>query len=166
MHNGREILDRAQDSQTEENTVRADLLASMNRGPRTSFVVDYLGIDFDGNALGPKTSKLSIDPFDDERKISDLPLYPIKYAEASNGLSARGSASLEESTSLWAALLQRGRRFVELANAKHMKHCEYRGMTLDDDPELVRGNHSGHFMRMVDPCAGRQPCHRGYELLL
>lgn len=137
VHNGREILQR----DPNELKTGADLL--LTRGPRNPFVIDYFGIDFDGEVLGPISSQYLIEPFDGEKKIAELSLFPMEYAKKPAGASANRittSLTLNPSLSLRDALVERGSRFRKLANAKHMAHCEYRGMTIayeDIDPELV-----------------------------
>ena len=85
------------------------------------FVIDCLHLDFDGEKFGPVRRKFTIDEYDEEKSIKRLDIYPLRFAI--------------DKIDLENELVQRGRRFVELAGIKHMT---YSGLTLGELQEEVR----------------------------
>jgi len=87
---------------------RASLAA---KPAHTSLTVTCAYLDFDGTRLGHITKKFEIEPFDGERLITSLPVYPLRFAPGS-----------ERGQSLRQTLIQRGLMFLDAAKIAHMYH--------------------------------------------
>lgn len=70
-------------------------------------------IDFDGTWIGPVKQMFSISPFEGEKVVVTLPIYPLRFLKRPN---------------IPAVLVERGKQFVKVAA---MKHMHYSGLTLD-----------------------------------
>ncbi|KAH6874048.1 hypothetical protein B0T10DRAFT_588244 [Thelonectria olida] len=100
-------------------------------------------IHFNGNELGPVSETFSIKKFDGERAVTALEIYPLrfhvlKHMDAQTIKSKQTGAQLEEAVakgvaSLRRTLIDRGRRFIEVAGVKHMY---YAGLTVDTHDEV------------------------------
>lgn len=86
----------------------------------SSFNIDCVIFDFDGEKFGPVQDTIKIFEHDDERLISKFDVYPIDYAER----------EVEASKTL----LDRGRRF---AVYRDFQHKRYEALSLDDPQEEV-----------------------------
>lgn len=75
--------------------------------------VHCVHIDFDGTWIGPVKQTLSISRFEGEKDVASLPVYPLRFLMKPN---------------IHVALVERGKKFVEVAA---MKHMHYSGLTLD-----------------------------------
>lgn len=85
--------------------------------------IDCVRFDFYGDVFGPVQTTVDIFPFDDERSIVELEVYPVDFAENKSALKK--------------TLLMRGRRFAAFGDFKHQN---YAGLSLGDPPEEVRRN--------------------------
>ena len=84
------------------------------------FIVDCVRYDFNGDNFGPVQDNISIKEYDDYRKVTDLDVYPIDFAE---------NAALLKDT-----LVKRGRQF---AAHREFKHKRYSGLSLGEVQEEV-----------------------------
>ena len=111
----REIDD---ESESEER-----LLDSLRSSPleMTSFIIDCFSIDFDGSKLGPKSRRFVIPAFTGKRKMDALELRP--------------SFTFAQHESLYQEMVERGRRFTQIADGTHKR---YSGATLRESNELMR----------------------------
>lgn len=103
----------------------------------TSFIIDCFSIDFDGSKLGPKSKRFVIPAFTGKRKIDALELRP--------------SFTLAQHESLYQEMVERGRRFTQIADGTHKR---YSGVTLRESKELMyssRHNHIIHDEEVPDP---------------
>ena len=158
VHNGREILDIGQDPPPapgyNQNPFAprdplgpsrlSDKAMNIFGGgpiPRNDFAVQCASIELNAtSALGPAVTRYYIEPYENKKKISELSLYPIEYGPQHVHPTLEHIDPLpagENSTPLWNALQERGKRYYDLVDAKHAAHCEYRGMTADAIPEMV-----------------------------
>jgi hypothetical protein len=83
----------------------------------SSFVIDCVYIDFDGQRLGPVSQKFVIPRFHGEREITSLDIFPIRFAKDGDAKS----------------LIKRGRDFVHVTGIEPM---HYAGATLDSGVEV------------------------------
>ncbi|RMJ18392.1 hypothetical protein CDV36_001928 [Fusarium kuroshium] len=64
------------------------------RGTWTPLIVDYYTMEFDGHRIGPVRGRRQIRHYTGERKITDLPIYPLRFhkktEEMMQQLTARG----------------------------------------------------------------------------
>jgi hypothetical protein len=89
-------------------------------------------IDFDGKQLGPLLRKVRIPRFDNEKTVTSLEVFPIRFAEEKIG--AHSSDTNEKSRkTLREQFIDRGKLFMDMTGFKHMK---YNGMTLDTRDEV------------------------------
>lgn len=80
------------------------------------FVIYYASLDFDGKMFGAKHQSIRIRPYRDVVAVTDLPVYPLAFADS----------LLPE------RLISRGREFEQLTiKARHRK---YRGVNLLEEP--------------------------------
>lgn len=140
VQNGREIMNQPRERGQGKDAV-IDPFASLDRARTNPFTIDYFAIDFDGTEFGARLSHLDIEPYEGEKRVIDLELYPIAYGKSERHTPTSGSDSASITPScgitLREALIERGRKFKEYASASQSGHCEYRGMTIDSDPEMV-----------------------------
>ena len=87
----------------------------------SAFKIDCVKLDFDGEVFGPVMETISILQFDEERKITELDVYPIQFD---------GNESM-----LRATLVKRGEHF---ATYRDFKHKKYAGLSLGHLEEEVR----------------------------
>lgn len=83
------------------------------------FVVQCLYIDYDGEEFGPRQEIFKINFFEEECKIEDLPVFPLKYKQGE---------SLD-------TLLAAGKRYRDIADT--FAHREYIGLSAEDHREWV-----------------------------
>lgn len=86
------------------------------------FVIDAYYIDFDGRRLIPVRRRFTIQPYEGERDIRKLDVYPVEYA-------SDWQASMK-------SLAARGRKFVDSIYTSAVTHVEYRGVDLKTKDEL------------------------------
>lgn len=84
------------------------------------FKLDCIKFDFDGEVFGALQETLSLVDYNDEKKITELEVYPIEFADDQAVLNRR--------------LIERGRQF---ANFREFKHMIYAGLSLGDPQEEV-----------------------------
>ena len=90
------------------------------RSQVSSFNIDCVRFDYDGEKFGPVQDSISIFKYEEDRMITKLDVYPVSYAEKPDEL-------LE-------MLLDRGRRFAEY---KGFQHRRYEGLSLGEPQEEV-----------------------------
>ncbi|KAL9083867.1 MAG: hypothetical protein Q9165_008337 [Trypethelium subeluteriae] len=105
-----EISIRSWKSAADKDNARAAKNRSVRTYWRNDFVLDSFGTAFDGTHYGTAYERFRIKPFDSEKLITDLDVYPTKF-------HPQEKDELEK-------LLQRGRRFREL---DHPSHKMYEG---------------------------------------
>jgi len=89
-------------------------------------------IDFDGKNLGPRVRKVRIPRYDNEKAVTSLEVFPLRFAE--QRIRAQTSRKDgEPKMSLRDTLIKRGRRFMDMTGFKHM---HYSGLTLDTRDEV------------------------------
>lgn len=89
---------------------------------QTSLTVTCAYLDFDGTRLGHVTKKFKIEPFEGERVITSLPVYPLRFAPRSEG-----------GQPLRQKLVQRGVMFPDAAKIAHMYHS---GLAVETGEEI------------------------------
>ena len=87
----------------------------------TPFIIDCFSIDSDGNKIGPKSLRFVISNYSGNRKVDALEVCPSFFHP--------------QPEKLYQALVERGRRFTQLA---HGSHKRYSGLTLRESRELWR----------------------------
>lgn len=97
-----------------------DQIQPVNR--MNPFVIHAWFIDFSGSAFTPVRRRVIIQPYTQERNITDLEVYPIEYADDSEKLKR--------------ALIERGKKFVKLADPKSSSYCDCNGEDLATKEEL------------------------------
>ena len=134
------IYDRSWDEESDtEEKARDSIRGSPTN--MTPFVIDCFSIDFDGNRLGPKSRRFVILPYNGKRKTNALEVcLPFFHPQHEK---------------LYGEMIQRGRRFTQLANGTHKR---YSGMTLRESRELwdmsmSASNYIIHEEEVLDPSA-------------
>ena len=132
------IRDRSweDDSDTEE---RARDLIRSSPSNATPFIIDCFSIDFDGTRMGPKSKRFVIPSFIGKRKVDSLEICP--------------SFSPPQPGMVHQAMIDRGRRFTQLAGGTHKR---YSGTTLRESKELWEStyyywNYVIHEEEVLDP---------------
>ena len=96
-----------------EDKSRADY-QNDDRGSKVSpFKIDCVRLDFDAEKYGPVQEEMNINHYDEERKIVELQVYPIRFAD--------------DELELRQNLMKRGQHFIEY---REFKHKWYAGMTI------------------------------------
>lgn len=100
-------------------------------------------ISFDGKQLGPVLKTFSIGKFDGEREVTSLPIYPLRFQVLKDPIfqtlqTQQENSELEEVVNnrlaeLRQRLIDRGRKYVEVAAGKHM---HYAGVTVEAREEV------------------------------
>ena len=114
------------DSETEERLWDAIRSSPLEMTP---FIIDCFSIDFDGSKLGPKSRRFAIPTFTGKRKM--------------DALEVRPSFSFAQHERLYQEMVERGRRFTQIADSTHKK---YSGATLRESRELI---HSARFNHII-----------------
>ncbi len=116
------IDDRSWEDESEtEEKVRDSIRSSPAN--TTPFIIDCFLIDYDGNRVGPKSRRFVISTFNGKRKLDTLePRPPYSFPQHEN---------------LQRELVERGRRFTQLANGIHQR---YSGTTVRESRELWERN--------------------------
>ena len=89
----------------------------------TPFIIDCFSIDFDGDRLAPKSRRFVIPKYNGNRKVDTLEICP--------------SFSHPQHGRVYQAMVERGRRFTQLADKSHK---QYSGTTLRESRELWQSN--------------------------
>ena len=95
----------------------------------TPMTITCVYIDFDGKQLGPVTKEFHFNPFNGEKSVTSLELYPLRFAKRSSrdeiyDISARAFRDM---------LIRRGKKFIDTARVKHM---HYNGHTVGSGDEV------------------------------
>lgn len=117
--NDRDWEDESETEEKARDTVRSSSSIT------TPLMIDCFSIDFDGNRLGPKSRRFVVPMFPGKRKVNMLEVYP--------------SFSLSQHEKRRNQLIERGRKFTQLANGTHKK---YSGMTVRETRELLEAGYS------------------------
>lgn len=102
-------------------------------------------LDFDGKRIGPVQNIFHIQLYEGYRPVKSLEVYPLRYSE--NG-QRTGDSSLSQ------RLIDRGRKFIEVATVKHM---HYNGPAFDsgddvDSPVVIDFEEARpHFKKTLRP---------------
>lgn len=83
--------------------------------------VDVFYFDFDGRNFGPVERRFKIVSFEGEKKVTDLPLFPLRFHK--------------HATSIRSQMLDRGTKFCDLCTVVHR---EYNGLSAVEPKEQVR----------------------------
>ncbi|KAH7310890.1 hypothetical protein B0I35DRAFT_482168 [Stachybotrys elegans] len=84
----------------------------------TRLMMYCVSVDFDGKSLGPVAKTVSISPYEGSKDVATLPVYPLK---------------LSKDSGLRDALINRGKKFLQVAGVKHM---HFSGLTLEKRDEV------------------------------
>lgn len=82
--------------------------------------IDVFSYDFDGQTFGPVETRITVVSFDGLKKVTDLPIYPLRFRE---------DAALFETR-----MLGRGQKYRELLT---IPHWEYNGLSVVEPQEQV-----------------------------
>ena len=99
----------------------------------SSFRIDCVRLDFDGNVYGPVQEAIQIDDYNEEKKITELEVYPIGFSDDEPGLRE--------------FLTKRGAHF---ATYHEFKHKSYAGFNLREPSEEVRYRLFGLFVSVAN----------------
>lgn len=83
--------------------------------------VDVFYFDFDDRNFGPVEKRLRIISFDEEKKVTDLPLFPLRFHKDTSKIRSQ--------------MLDRGTKFCDLCT---IVHREYNGLSAVEPKEQVR----------------------------
>lgn len=131
--NDRDWEDESETEEKARDTIRGSSSIT------TPLIIDCFSIDFDGNRLGPKSRRFVVPTYTGKRKVDVLEIYP--------------SFSLPQHEKRRQELIERGRKFTQLANGTHKK---YSGMTLRETRELLEAgisywNYTIHAEEVLKP---------------
>ncbi|KAL8652056.1 MAG: hypothetical protein Q9210_002906 [Variospora velana] len=87
------------------------------------FTVDVFYFDFDGQKFGPVERRLELVSYEGEKKILDLPIYPLRFHKDADGFMA--------------TMLARGQKFRELSIPNKYPHREYSGLSVGEPQEQI-----------------------------
>ena len=87
------------------------------------FTLDVFYFDYDGQKFGPVERRLELVSWEGEKKITDLPLYPLRFRK--------------DAAQFKATLLERGMKFRELSATNDYPHREYSGLSVGEPQEQV-----------------------------
>ena len=82
----------------------------------TRYSIDLWNLDYNGRSFGRCLEYATIQPFQGERAITSLPVYPTRFHVDAPG-----------ETPMWDRLITRGKRFVQLTK---QTYCDYKGYTV------------------------------------
>ena len=82
--------------------------------------VDVFYFDYDGRNFGPVEKRFRILPFEGEKKVTDLPIFPLRFRK--------------DATSIRSQMLARGTKFCDLCAVVHR---EYNGLSAVEPKEQV-----------------------------
>ncbi|PWY90984.1 hypothetical protein BO70DRAFT_410604 [Aspergillus heteromorphus CBS 117.55] len=104
--------------------------SSVNKPENTAFRVTCVYVDFDGKSLGPVSRIFAIKPFDGQRDLTALEIYPLhlhplKRADfgESEWAEVETLSPSNRSSRFRQQLIDRGRKFLEVAAVKHMYYA-------------------------------------------
>lgn len=80
--------------------------------------IHCVSVDFDGVSIGPVRQSFTVSRFDGQKDVDALPVYPLRFSRIP-GLRQR--------------LIERGRKFIEVAG---MKHMHYTGLALETHSDV------------------------------
>lgn len=135
------VYDRNWEEESESEDKACDVIKG-SPSNMTPFIIDCFSIDFDGNRLGPKSRRFVIPKYSCKRKVDAFEICP--------------SFLNPQHEKVYQAMVERGRRFTQLANGSHKR---YSGTTLRESRELwqARATHMGwvnyiiHDEEVLDP---------------
>ena len=126
---GRSILDTANKSNFNDYDREWDFESETEERARdtirssgshvTPFIIDCFSIDFDGDRLGPKPKRIVIPKYNGNRKVDAFEVCPLGFHPQRENVSR--------------VLVQRGRRFTQLATGTHHS---YSGTTLRESRDI------------------------------
>lgn len=102
-----------------ESVYKAESVSAMS-----VFTVDLFYFDFDGQKFGPVEQRMEMVSFEGEKRITDLPLYPLRFRK--------------DAAQFKANMLERGKKFRGLANTADYPHREYNGLSVVEPQEQVK----------------------------
>ena len=117
--NDRDWEDESETEEKARDTIRG------SSSSITPLIVDCFWIDYDGNRMGPRSRRFVVPAFPGKRNLDALELQPAFF--------------LPQHEEVRRELIQRGRKFTQLANGTHKK---YSGTTLRETRELWEGGSS------------------------
>jgi hypothetical protein len=85
------------------------------------FIIKAFSYDFNGAVIGVVEHTFIIPRFEGRRLITSLPCFPIRFAREAVEVSQYRQK-----------IIDRGRKFVELATNSQNIHCQYSGLTLEE----------------------------------
>ena len=112
------INDRDWEDESETEEMARDTIRGSSSS-MTPIVIDCFRIEFDGNTMGPRSRRFVVSAFPGKRNLDALELLPAFY--------------LPQHEEVRQELVQRGRKFTQLANGAHKN---YSGTTLRETREL------------------------------
>lgn len=87
------------------------------------FSVDVFYFDFDGQKFGPVEQRIQLVSYEGEKRITDLPLCPLRFRK--------------DAAQFRAKMLARGEKFRELSITNDYPHREYSGLSVGEPQEQV-----------------------------
>ncbi|KAI9736752.1 MAG: hypothetical protein M1834_000956 [Cirrosporium novae-zelandiae] len=116
------LFDYGQDVRTKEGK-SIQILKGLNESPSEAFIVEAYCLDFDGSMFGPKQKRFNIPRYEGLKDITALSIFPLSHDPTQRETHSTA--------------LQRGERFLGYLNESKVAHCQYTGLTLDEQPEQV-----------------------------
>ena len=112
------VYDRMWEDESETEEKAQDAIRSSPSNV-SAFIIDCFSLDFDGNRLGPKSTRSVISRYSGKRKVNTFEMCPSLFHP--------------QQEKLYRVMVDRGRRFTQLANGTHKR---YSGSTLRESREL------------------------------
>jgi hypothetical protein len=109
----------------QEGIVSPSIVKSVEGGVNgRPYQIKLWNISFDGLSFGLVTDEVCIFPFEGERAIASIPVYPINF-----------HIDKPEKDKMWDRMIKRGKRFQQLTR---QTYCDYNGHTLTHPRRKVR----------------------------
>ncbi|KAL8911012.1 MAG: hypothetical protein Q9171_003748 [Xanthocarpia ochracea] len=120
VHGGRPLLTTAEVDPDYASSGVNTFLDTARKSGISPFVIECVGIDFDGANFGPTHERVEIGEFNGWKTIVELEAHPIDF--------------VNDAQSLKKSLIARGHRFAQLRGFQHKK---YSGLSLTDPEEEI-----------------------------
>ena len=112
------VYTRTWDEELESDEKAQEIIKS-SPSHTTAFIIDCFSVDFDGSSLGPKSIRFVVPKYSGKRRVKAFEVCPSFFHP--------------QQGEIYQAMVERGRRFTQLANGVHK---QYSGTTLRESREL------------------------------
>ena len=119
IRGGRAALCSRSDSEGKKIELRDDVEALAGAYAPRTFTINCFCFGFDGKHLGPVQRFFDIEPYEDTKPVTSLPVYPVEISRADDGDLNRDN------------FIIRGKKFIELTkDESSVVHRSYHGLSM------------------------------------